>query len=237
MTCRWYIFFSLLPALPATASVVTGQLELADSKEPAVRKRKDYSGVVVWLEPVRGKAPLPQGRVHTILQKGKRFSPHISAVPMGTVVDFPNLDPIFHNAFSNFSGQPFDTGLYPPGSTHKIRFTRPGIVRIFCNIHSMMSAVIAVLETPWFTVSQADGSYRIEDVPPGEYRMRFWHERSPETVLEKLERRVTVPEGELLVHKTVLSESGYLELPHKNKYGREYPPEPGGSILYSGGGR
>ncbi len=111
-------------------------------------------GVVVWLEPLSGVAVLPAkaGRAEMI-QKDKTFTPHVLAITAGTTVDFPNYDPIFHNAFSNYDGQIFDIGLYPPGTTRSIPFRRPGVVRVFCNIHPTMSAVIVVLKSPYFAVS------------------------------------------------------------------------------------
>src|SRR5450432_143418 len=109
-------WLSLGIVMPAehTASV-SGELELTNSKDASVRKHKDYSGVVLWLEVTnRPVPPSGTGRRAEMLQKDKHFVPHVLAIPVGTTVDFPNADPIFHNAFSNFSGQPFDVGLYPP---------------------------------------------------------------------------------------------------------------------------
>ena len=96
-----------------------------------------------------GRLCCPRPAAHAqIVQKNKKFSPHILAVTTGTTVDFPNNDPIFHNAFSNFEGKVFDIGLYPPGTSKSVRLDRPGVVRVFCNIHPTMSAIIAVLSTP-----------------------------------------------------------------------------------------
>jgi hypothetical protein len=158
-------------------------------------------------------------------------------MPVGSVVDFPNFDPIFHNAFSNFAGQPFDTGLYAPGTSRQVHFRRPGIVRVFCNIHSNMSAVIVVLETPYYAETDAAGRWRIENVPPGEYRLRIWHERAPEAKLAELVRRVTVSDAAVQVPPMQVSELGYLEIPHKNKHGRDYPHTPPEHILYPGGSK
>jgi hypothetical protein len=169
-----------------------------------------------------------------MVQRNKRFIPHVLAIPVGGTVDFPNFDPIFHNAFSNFSGQPFDTGLYPPGTSHKVTFRRDGIVRVFCNIHSTMSAVIVVVKTPYFAVSGPSGELRIEDVPPGEYTLNVWHERAPEGTLKRLERRITV-QADVALAPLRISESGYLEVPHKNKHGDEYPPASPDNMLYPGG--
>ncbi len=159
----------LLSAMPVIAATVTGRVELTDSKSSAVKKQ-DFSGVVVWLE-APGDATVPLERAHAVMQqKDKKFTPHILAIRTGTSVDFPNLDPIFHNAFSNFEGQIFDMALYPPGSSRSVRFNRPGIVRVFCNIHPTMSAVIVVLNTSYFATTQEDGSFAIPNVPEGNLR-------------------------------------------------------------------
>jgi plastocyanin len=218
----------------AGAATVSGRVEVADSSEASVRKHKDFSGLVVWLEP-EGKAavkPRP-GRVEMI-QKGKRFSPHVLAIPVGTTVDFPNFDPIFHNAFSNFAGQPFDVGLYAPGASRSVTFRRPGMVRVFCNIHPAMSAIIAVLDTPWFAVSGRSGAFQIEGIPPGEYRLRVFHERAAQKVLDGLAARVTVGASGLELPPVRVSEAGYLPGPRKNKYGHDYPAAGEDHVLYPG---
>ena len=116
---------------------MNGRVELVFSKDPNVRKHKDYSGVVVWLEPVSAPLPqLPKPARAEMMQKGKAFSPHVLAITLGTVVNFPNYDPIFHNAFSNYDGQLFDIGLYPPGTTRSIAFRREGVVRVFLQYSS-----------------------------------------------------------------------------------------------------
>jgi plastocyanin len=209
------------------AATVTGRVQLRDSRQQAVRAKSDYSGVVVWLEGPAGTLPNGRASEHAkMLQKGKTFKPHVLAVTVGTIVDFPNLDPIFHNAFSKYDGQLFDVGLYPPGTSRSIRFTRPGFVRVFCNIHSTMSAVIAVMDTPLFAVSKQDGHFEIDGVPEGTYELRVFHERATEATLAALKRRVTVSGDKLELPDTVISETGYLALPHKNKYGRDYTPAP-----------
>ena len=142
---------ALVTATLLAAGSVHGRVEIVSSQDPNVRKHSDFSGVVLWLDPLPGPAPMPLNRPRAeMTQRNKRFTPHILPIAVGTTVDFPNFDPIFHNAFSNFDGQIFDVGLYPPGTTRSVLFRREGIVRVFCNIHPTMSAVIVVLEIALF---------------------------------------------------------------------------------------
>jgi plastocyanin len=223
---------TFLLALPLLASSVTGKVELRDSREASVRKRLDYSGVVVSLAPIT-KVPNHLTDAHaTMRQKDKTFLPHILAIAAGTYVDFPNDDPIFHNAFSSYNGQLFDLSLYPPGSSKSVRFSREGIVRVFCNIHAAMSAVIVVLPTPYFSTTGRDGAYQIPNVPPGEYQMTVFHERATEATLSALARRITVEQTPLALPMIVISEAGFLQMPHNNKYGRGYAPETDEHTIY-----
>jgi len=224
MIWRSVICSSLLAAVAAGATL-SGTVEITNSREAAVRKRKDYTGVVLWLEPAGQPAPtLPPAKRVTMIQRDKRFTPHVIAIPQGSTVDFPNFDPIFHNAFSNFSGQPFDVGLYPPGKNRSVVFRTPGIVRVFCNIHPTMSAIIAVVNSPWFVVTPATGKFEIENVPPGDYQLRMFHERAVPENLQALERRISVPGTGLVLPLISISETGYIPAAHLNKYGQQYPP-------------
>jgi hypothetical protein len=159
-----------------------------------------------------------------MLQKNKTFTPHVLAITVGTTVDFPNRDFIFHNAFSNYNGETFDIGLYPPRTTKSTVFSRAGVVRVFCNIHPTMSAVIVVLKSPYFGVSDHSGAFQIPNVPPGSYRLLVFHERATEQTLETLSRIVEIPAEGLQLPAISVSESGYLLLPHKNKFGKDYAP-------------
>jgi len=204
---------------------VDGRVELLLSHDPNVRKHRDYSGVVVWLEPLSG-APVLSVKAHhaEMIQKDKTFVPHVLAIMLGTTVDFPNYDPIFHNAFSNYDGQIFDIGLYPPGTTRSIVFHREGVVRVFCNIHPTMSAVIVVLKSPYFAVSEKTGAVELTNVPAGSYRLHVFHERATEQTLASLVRTIDVTEPRLTLPAISVSESGYIQPPHKNKFGKDYPP-------------
>jgi plastocyanin len=232
MIWRSLTCFSLLAPV-SFAATVSGSVMLRDSRVEAVCKHADYSGVAISLLPLNRLAGQPEPRRFRMLQKDKMFMPHVLPISTGSTVDFPNADPIFHNAFSSYSGQIFDVGLYPPGTNRSVRFTRPGVVRVFCNIHPSMSAVVLVLDTPYFATTAADGSFHI-DAPAGEYQLNVFHERATEASLNALSRRIAVGETPLQIPAIAISESGYLLAPHKNKYGKDYPPGAGNDSLYPG---
>ena len=222
-----------LAVFAAHAASVSGTVSLRDSRVDAVNKHRDYSGIVISLVPLGEGAALAPPKRAAMTQKNKMFMPHVLPVIAGTAVDFPNFDPIFHNAFSSYNGQFFDVGLYPPGSTKSVRFTRPGVVRVFCNIHPAMSAVILVLSTPYFTTTEKDGAFQIE-VPAGAYDLNVFHERATEQTLQQLSQRILVTDQPLRVPAITVSESGYLPAPHKNKYGKDYTQPPDDLSAYPG---
>lgn len=238
MTWRSLICFSLsvltAPSARSQGTAVSGTVQLRDSRVEAVNKRKDYSGIVVSLRSVNPAQPVPPPPRHVVmLQKNKTFSPHVLPVVAGSFVDFPNADLIFHNAFSSYNGQIFDIGLYAPGTSRTVHFTRPGVVRVFCNIHPSMSAVILVLATPWFTTTGKDGSFHLE-VPPGTYEVSFFHERATELTLQALTQRIVVTDQPFTLPPVAVSEAGFLLSPHKNKYGTAYAPLPDDKSVYPG---
>jgi plastocyanin len=225
MTWLWRICFSGLWLLPVWCANVKGTVVLTDSRDPGVRHNQDFRDVVVWLEPAAGDPPRAvASRRYRMTQKDKHFIPHVLAIPVGATVDFPNKDPIFHNVFSNYNGQVFDLGLYKPYTSREEVFKRPGIVRVFCNIHPTMSAVIAVLDSPWFAVSDAEGGFEIRDVPPGNYTLHVFHERATGETLNALTKPVSVEPGGTRVAAIHVSETGYIPAPHKNKWDKDYPP-------------
>ncbi len=236
MTSRSAICFRLLTALlllsKGEAAELHGVVRVATDREA---KSHHSAQIAVWLKAENSGSEAPSARRAQILQQHKTFSPHILIVPVGTTVDFPNLDPIFHNAFSNFDGQIFDVSLYPPGSSRAVHFDRPGIVRIFCNIHPSMSAIIVVTPSTLSALTAPDGEFRIPNVTPGRYELHFFDERAKPETLAALTRTVTVGENDGSLGVTIISEEGYLPVPHKNKYGREYPVNSGegtyGSVL------
>lgn len=196
------------------------------------------SNAVLWLTPAKGLArsltraqnsgPRPQ-----LVQKNKQFVPHVIAVEVGSVVDFPNHDPFFHNVFSLFNGKRFDLGLYEAGSTRSVHFDRAGICYIFCNIHPQMSAIVVVVDTPYFAVSNRKGEVVIPDVPPGVYKMGLWAEHCSPENLKEASRELTVGADAESLGIIRLEWSRDLVMVHPNKYGRKYDPEVFSSPIYS----
>jgi hypothetical protein len=129
-----------------------------------------------------------------IEQRSETFKPHVLPVLRGSTDEFSNDDPVFHNVFSLSSARSFDLGRYPKGSSKSVKFDRAGTVQVFCHIHSDMSAIVLVLDNPFFTIPAAPGQYAIDDVPAGEYRLVAWHER-----IKPLIQRVRVRAGETTI--------------------------------------
>ena len=132
---------------------------------------------VVYLESAPRGAFEQSPPGHAVLdQRDEQFAPHVLAIMTGTTVDFPNSDRIYHNVFSLSKAARFDLGRYAVGHSKSVRFEQPGIVRVFCDIHSHMNAFILVFSHPFFAVTDEEGRYRIEDVPPGTYSLVAWNE-------------------------------------------------------------
>ena len=182
--------------------------------------------VVVWLTPI--DSPITRAPIRAsakLLQKDKQFHPHLLVVPTGTSVEFPNMDPFFHNVFSLFNGKRFDLGLYETGTHRSVTFDREGVSYIFCNIHPEMAAIVITLNSPWFATSDSRGAVIIRDVPPGRYRVHIW--------AEQLALVLPTNDGEIISVPAEKYEMGSIEFRpirsslahHKNKFGKDYAPE------------
>ncbi|MEK6770006.1 MAG: methylamine utilization protein [Gemmatimonadota bacterium] len=200
-----------LAARPAAAQV-SGRVAVTDA---GGRTAPDLGDAVIFLDGrgPRGAAP---SRPEIALD-ARQFRPRVSVIPVGTTMNFPNLDPFNHNVFSLAGGSAFDLGLYGRGESRNHRFNRAGLVRIFCNIHPRMSAFIVVRDNAWHTQPGADGSFTIAGVPPGTYTLHIWHERAPE-----IRQQITVPAGGLSGLELAMDAGGYRWVQHRNKNGQEY---------------
>jgi plastocyanin len=204
----------LSAALPIAAGVA-GLVTILDKDD---RSADDVGQAVVWLEgSASGDARPLTAEIGT---SNKEFSPHVLVVTVGSTVTFPNHDPFNHNVFSLSEENPFDLGLYGRGETREVRFARPGVIRVYCNVHAQMSAVVVVRDNPWFAQPGGDGSFTMAAVPPGSYRLHAWHERAPELI-----RDLEVPAEGLGGISLELDARGYQFKPHLNKHGQPYPQQ------------
>ncbi len=165
---------------------------VADLGAPsALRDLSDRLRSVVYLDSAPRRAFDEVEPGHAVLdQREERFVPHVLAVTTGTIVDFPNSDRIYHNVFSLSKARSFDLGRYAAGHSKPVKFDRPGVVRVFCDIHSHMNAFILVFSHPFFSLTDTDGRYRIDNVPPGTYNLIAWNEG-----VSSEPKAVTVPDG------------------------------------------
>jgi plastocyanin len=157
LVCLW------LFASPVSGAELTGTAQAAG---------KPVRYAVVWLE-APGAPPSPAQKV-VLDQRNLAFVPHVLAVRVGTIVEFPNNDKVFHNVFSFRDGKKFDLGMYPKGAVKRLNFDRPGLARLFCNIHPNMAAYVLAVDTPYFAVSSEEGAYTIASVPAGTYTYHAW---------------------------------------------------------------
>jgi plastocyanin len=208
---RAAFFVTLCLAATASAGTVKGRIQVVDK---GGKKATDVSDVVVYVDGVKAK---PKPARATVTMKGKSFLPRVVAVSVGGTVDFPNEDPIFHNVFSVSGENRFDLDLYKRPKSGSWTFQHPGIVRVYCNIHPQMSAVVVVRDNPYFTKASAEGSFVIEDVPAGKYELKAWQERAGEGSVE-----ITVAASGETSAELTLDASTFKRVPHKNKFGKDY---------------
>ncbi len=216
---RASIFLVLvLAASAARAGTVSGRVILVkDGKELA-----DASNAVVWIE---GTKAAPgnghNGEKGEMKSAQKRFQPRVIAVSTKETVEFPNVDPIYHNVFSVSGNNRFDLGLYRSGASKSKAFDEPGLVRVYCNIHPQMVGFIMVVDTDFAAVTGRDGAFQFDNVPSGPHTVRVWHEEGPEA-----KETVMVGAGPSSPLEIRIDVSGFKPEAHKNKYGKDYKPPP-----------
>jgi plastocyanin len=174
---------ALLSASPADGAEVSGTVQVAG---------KPAQWAVVWLEVTNSRAVKAATR-ETLDQRNLSFSPHVLAVRVGTAVDFPNNDRVFHNVFSFRDGTKFNLGMYPAGTSKRVVFDTPGVSRVFCDIHPNMAAYIVAVDTPYYAVSDEGGAFTISGVPAGTYTYHAWRAGA-----QPLAGSVTVDAGRVL---------------------------------------
>ena len=219
------------PEKSVTVHVVVSQARATNVSKTAASKAQDASNVVVWFRPLDRTEPAapvsgsPQNPPQ-LVQRNKTFEPHVLIVRVGTMVEFPNKDPFFHNIFSLYDGRRFDLGLYEAGTKRSVRFDRPGVSFLFCNIHAEMSAVVVSVDTPYFGLSDRDGNVVIANVPSGRYQLNIWYERGSPEQLKELTRVVTISDSSPTIGPIQIVQNPSFTAAHKNKYGLDYVPPP-----------
>lgn len=204
----------LIFASVSFAHDVSGTLEVILKGD---KKKDDLSTVVVYLDELKETVAFSAEMKKDFLMstKNKELSPRAMAIPLGAKVVFPNYDPIFHNLFSVSVPNDFDLGLYKGGASKSHSFAKPGIVRVFCNVHPQMSATIVVANSPYFTNVDKSGNFSLGEIPDGTYMLRAYAEEG------QTEQKIQVSNTPLKV-KLSIDGRNFKKLKHKNKFGKDY---------------
>ena len=162
-----------------TKSVANPYPGRAGSMPAAETRRGALRDAVIWIEgaalPARGPDSLRAGRTGQLAQRDQSFTPRVVPIVAGGQVDFPNHDRIYHNVFSVSPAKRFDLGKYGRGKSKSVRFDKPGVVKVYCDIHSNMEGFVLVVPNAWFARPAEDGSFELPPVPGGTYRLVAWH--------------------------------------------------------------
>jgi plastocyanin len=209
-----------LALVPPAASSAPGSVSGTVTLVKAGVLEHDASDAVVWIEGLH-RPGANAGRL-VMKSERKKFTPHVLAVPRAATVEFPNVDPIYHNVFSVSGSNRFDLGLYRSGASKTKEFAEAGLVQVYCNIHPQMIGYVMVLDSDCFAVTGRDGVFRFRDIPAGDYELKAWHQEGGETRVPLSVR----PAADTPV-TVAIDVSRFRFVPHKNKYGKDYPPQAG----------
>ena len=220
---RWIVVLGLVSLLPTPRQSPAGGARVAGRIAILEKRNKpspDLGSAVIYLE---GAGPAGAPTTLDITINDKVYRPRVVVVPVGSTVRFPNTDPFDHNVFSATEPNQFDLGLYGRGEAKSHTFTHPGLVRVYCNVHPKMVAYVVVTTNRYYAQPGTDGSFTIENVAPGQYKLHVWHER----IAAEIVKDVTVTGGGVGDLQVVLDARGYKWRPHKNKDGQEYQTNAG----------
>jgi plastocyanin len=224
--CRWFRVLSLL-AVAIGSGRLSAQAAVAVSGRVIILERRgevteDLQNVVVFLEPVGATSRVRQAGASApvtnsvIALQSRQFSPRVRVVTAGSRIEFPNQDPFSHNVFSKMNGG-FDTGTFGRGKVKDHLFAEPGVYALYCNVHPRMTAFVITLDTPFHTQAGLDGRFSFDSVPPGQYKLRVWHDRASEQV-----KLLAVSAAGTRNLQIELDARGYKYVQHKNKFGQVY---------------
>lgn len=211
-----YITILALICPTAQAGEIEGKVHLKD-RRGRVQDYRD-NPVLVYISSPSSK--IPRGLLEETLivsTEDKQFSPQLMAVPRGGQVRFPNMDPIIHNVFSVSKGNEFDAGQYDQGDGSTHRFNEPGVVRIYCNVHHDMNAVLIVVDSPWYTLIDNQGRFQLKNLPAGEYEIRAHIRGAAEEV-----QTIKIPANGTAKVEFTFTLRKFRPPPHLNKFGKPY---------------
>lgn len=207
-------FLVLLCPAAAWSFDLTGRIDLTGSSSER-RLADAMEGTIVYFVPDEATRSPQDPKTVVMTTRQKTFQPRVVAVNPGSTVRFPNEDTILHNVFSVSPGNSFDLGFYRRGDGKAWTFEKPGLVRVFCNVHYSMAAHVLVLETPHFVRPEADGTFRLQGLPRGAGELRVWNDRARPFSVDM----VLPAPGPVEVS---LSRSRKRVVPHLNKHGEPY---------------
>ena len=218
---RWWVILAAVMSLTgredALAQRVAGRIAILEKDN---KPSPDLGAAVLYLE---GTGPAAAPDTLDVVINDKVYVPRVLVAPAGSTVRFPNHDPFNHNVFSVSEPNPFDLGLYGRGETRAQVFARPGLVRVYCNVHPRMVAYLVLMANRFYAQPGSDGTFAIDGVPPGRYRLHVWHER----IAAEIVKEITVPAAGVSDLQISLNARFYRWQAHKNKHGREYPTNAG----------
>lgn len=212
---------------PPTATISTAPTAVTGSLRAKVqimgKKNKTHrpSNVVVTLSPEFAVPPQTNTPViHDIDMKKKTYTPTVQTIHRGDSLQFHNRDNIKHNVFSSSGDNTFDLGTFEGGGVRSVQMKHSGIVKVYCNIHPEMATFVMVTDNSFDAITDNNGEFAIENIPPGKYVLKLWHIRG------ELEQEIFIAEGENLLEALTINAANYKRVAHKNKFGEDYQKKP-----------
>lgn len=193
---------------------VSGQVSIL---ERPGEKTEDLGNTVIYLDLPAGAKVKLEPTTETMSLKSRQFEPHVRVAPIGSKIEFPNMDSFSHNVFSKATQGPFDTDVFGKGKTKNTVVKQPGVYPLYCNVHPRMTGFVIALNTPYYVQAGDDGRFTIGNVPPGTYTIHVWHERAAEQTAT-----ISVAGGGLGSLRYQLDARGYKYVQHLNKFGKAY---------------
>ena len=209
-----YFPTAISQSLGTSLNVIDGTVTILD---PDGNEIEDRSNIVIFIDGIStNKQVQEQNQIPKMSHQGRRFSPRVIPIVKGESVDFFNDDNIYHNVFSLSKAKNFDLGIYPQGTSRLVAFNKPGLIKIYCNIHPKMVSSILVLNNPLFAKAAIDGTFTIKKIPDGTFTLRLWYEFG-----DDLSQQVILQGGERFTRHFVTKITKKVRR-HKNKFGKSY---------------